>query len=159
MIINEFMAKKLGEVLAFTRVGSDTVTKGRAALVEQLGEEKVLEMLEKNTRHAKEIEHLASTANVSGITLSKAEKTGQKLVAMRELYVGDQWDNAVELLEWSGFFQGAAIVHFALVRGCAEGINEDDIIAFAQECVDWHTELLELAQSELATVGSDRATL
>ncbi len=157
MNINEFVAKKIGEVLAFSRVSSDTIAKGHAALVQTLGEEKVQDMLDKNRIHAEELIRIATDGRVIDITLEKATKTEEKLKSMRELYVGDQWGNATELLEWSGFFEGAAIVHWALVRGAGEGLDDESLMTLANEAVNYHYELLDQGESELATIGQDRS--
>ena len=89
---------------------------------------------------------------------AKASKTEEKLRSMRDLYVADQWDNATELMEWSGFFEGAAVVHWALVRGAAEGMNNEGLLTLAEECINWHYELIELAESELGATGQDRSS-
>lgn len=157
MNINEFTAKKLGEVLAFTRVGIDTLTLGHSALIEKLGAEKVQDMLDKNRIHSEEIIRISTDGGAIDITLAKAEKTEEKLKKMRDLYVGDEWHNATELLEWSGFFEGAFIVHLALVRGSGEGLDHEGLVTLANETIAYHYELLEQSESELASVGSDRA--
>ncbi len=157
-MMNEFTAKKLGEVLAFCQISTDTISKGRNALVTALGEEKVMDIEEKNHMHADEVMRIATDEGGIDITLEKAQKTGEKLTKMRDLYVGDQWDNATELMEWSGFFEGAAIVHWALVRGAAEGMNHEGLLLLAEESVNWHTELLEMAESELGSTGQNKAT-
>ena len=158
MNINEFVAKKLGEVLAFNNVGSETLEKGRGALVELLGEESVKNQEDTLKVHAEEIIRIATEAAVIDTTLAKSKKTEEKLKAMRDLYVGDQWDNATELLEWSGFFEGAAIVHFALVRGAGENLNKEDIITLANEGITYHYQLLEKSESELASIGQDKSS-
>ena len=156
--MNEFVAKKLGEVLAFNQVGTDTLEKGKTALVAAIGEERFADMEDKNRIHADAIIKIVTDAGMIDTTTEKAAKTGEKLKSMRELYVGDQWDNATELMEWSGFFEGAAVVHWALVRGAAEGMNDGVLLELANEGVNWHYELIELAESELATTGQNRAT-
>lgn len=158
MKMNEFTAKKLGEVLAFTDVANNTIEQGKNALVQVLGEERVLDMVEKNRIHGEEIIRIATDNGVIDTTLAKAKKTTEKLIAMRDLYVADQWDNATELMEWSGFFEGAAVVHWALIRGCAEALNDEASITLATEGVTYHYELLELAESELGSVGQNKAT-
>ncbi len=157
MSMNEFTAKKLGEVLAFTRVALDTISRGKEALVQHLGAERVLDMEEKNKLHNETILASVQAAGVDSITETKAQKTAEKLTRMRDLYVGDEWDNATELMEWSGFFEGAAIVHWALVRGAAEALGDEQLLTLAQEGVTYHYELLELAESELASIGQTRA--
>lgn len=156
--MNEFAAKKLGEVLAFTSVGTDTIERGRTALVEALGAVRIAELQEKNHMHGESVLRIATDAGVADTTLAKAQKTGDKLKAMRDMYVGDQWDNATELLEWSGFFEGAAIVHWGLVKGVAEALNNEDLLLLSQEAITWHYELLELAETELQAKGADKST-
>src|SRR5690606_25418419 len=103
-------AKKLGEVLAFGFVLEDTIEKGEGALKEALGDE-LDSLIKGNKKHIESVKQIAEEKSVGEETLSKAEKTSEKLKAMRDLYVGDEWDNPVELMEWGGFFHGAAIVH------------------------------------------------
>ncbi len=157
MNINEFVAKKIGEVLAFTRVSTDTLTKGHASLVEVIGAEKVQDMLDKNRLHGEELMRIATEGGAIDTTLAKADKTEEKLKSMRELYVADQWDNATELLEWSGFFEGAFIVHLALVRGSGEVLDNEALITLSNEAISYHYELLEQSESELATIGQDKS--
>ena len=159
MTINEFTAKKIGEVLAFTRVSADTIAQGHAALVQALGEEVVQDMLNKARIHGEELVHIATDGGAIDTTLAKAVKTAEKLKQMRDLYVGDQWDNATELLEWSGFFEGAAIVHWALVRGAGERLDNEALMTLANEAVTYHYELLDKSESELASVGQTKSTL
>ncbi len=158
MTINEFTAKKIGEVLAFTRVGIDTITRGHSALVQTLGEEEVQGMLDKNRIHGEELLRIATQEGVSDITSAKATKTEEKLKQMRDMYIGDQWDNATEILEWSGFFEGAAIVHCALVRGASEALDNESLLTLSNEAVSYHYELLDRIESELGSVGQDKAT-
>lgn len=158
MTINEFVAKKIGEVLAFTMVSSDTIERGRESLISALGEEKVADMLEKNRIHGEELIRISTEGGGIDTTLAKAKKTEEKLKKMRDLYVGDEWDNPTELMEWSGFFEGAAVVHWALVRGAAEALNNEGFIILAQEGTNYHYELLELAESELASIGQTKST-
>lgn len=155
--MNEFVGKKLGELLAFNQVGTETYEKGRPALVAILGEEKIADIEEKNRMHGDEIMRLATEGGVVDVTLAKAAATGAKLQQMRDLYVADQWDNATELMEWSGFFEGAAIVHWALMRGAAEGLDHEPLLILTEEGVNWHYDLLEMAEDHLNAIGQDKA--
>jgi hypothetical protein len=158
MNINEFTAKKIGEVIAFTRLGNDTISRSHNALVQKLGEDKVQDMIDKNSLYEQEFTRISTDGAGIDITLAKAEKTFEKLSKMRDLYVGDEWDNATEILEWSGFFEGAFIVHLALVKGCAETLGHEDFITLTNEAITYHYETLELVESELSSVGQDKAS-
>lgn len=156
--MNEFVTKKLGEVLAFNRLGTETLEKGRAVLATALGEEKIVDMEEKNHMHVEGIMKIATDEGVIDALLAKADATEKKLRGMRDLYIGDNWNNPTEILEWSGFFEGAAIVHWAVIRGAAEGMNNEELLTFAEEGINWHYEVLELCESELSQTGTDKAT-
>lgn len=155
--MNEFVGKKLGEVLAFCVVGEETFKKGIMALTERLGEEFVHEYIDRSQTYAQAIKNFAEQGGVVDVVNKKLEGTGAKLRNMRDMYIGDEWDNATELLEWSGFFQGAAVVHFALVRGSADKLNMTDLSALANEALEFHYQILERAQSELESVGQMKA--
>lgn len=154
--MNEFTAKKLGEVLAFAEVGMETFEKGRDAFSSVLGEEMASSILEESQIHADTIRKIAEDAGMTDVVMKKLEGTGSKLRAMRDLYVGDQWDNATELLEWSGFFEGAATVHWALVKGAAEAISHTDLMTLAEAGAERHHSILEKATALLTEVGKKK---
>ena len=159
MMINEFLAKKIGEVIAFTRVGIDTLERAHAPLVSVLGEEKVQDILDRNRFHGEELLRITTDGGAVDTTLQKASKTEEKLKAMRDLYIKDEWDNPTEILEWSGFFEGAAIVHAGLIKGGAEALGNESLMTLCEEFVQYHYEILEMVEGELALVGQDRATV
>ncbi len=156
MKYNEFTAKKLGEVLAFARVGVETMEKGRGGL-NQVWEDNLNDFITQQKEQATQIEAVAQTAGVSDVTMAKAEGTSGKLRSMRDMYVGDEWDNAAELLEWLGFFEGAAVVHWKLVLGAAETVQDEVLTTLAQDGHGLHTGLLARVQESISVVGSERA--
>ena len=158
MKINEFTAKKLGEVLAFSIVGAETLERGRPALTQAFGESNLGAIIADLESQAQQIKTIAETAGVSEITLKKSQGTGTKLRAMRDLYVGEEWDNPAELLEWSGFFEGAAIVHWNLVVGAAETIDDNQLLDLATVSRDLHHELLIAAGDQLKLIGNQKAS-
>jgi len=156
--MNEFTAKKLGEVLAFAEVGKETWLKGQTALESVFEEERVAEVITANGHHAEIIRSMAEENSVSEIVLKKLEGTGTKLRQMRDLYVGDQWDNPTELLEWSGFFEGAAVVHWSLVGGAGEASGKSDMQSLAETGKDFHEDLLSSAIDLLHETGKKKAS-
>lgn len=153
--MNEFVAKKLGEVLAFCQVGAETLEKGKAAFEEALPDQEIDELISSLNDQAKEIESLTGDKEV---TMTKAEGTGKKLRAMRDLYVGDEWHNPAELMEWSGFFEGAALVHWDLVVGAADALDTQELKDLAINGRTLHDELLQLASQSLRTIGHTKAS-
>ncbi|MEO5646435.1 MAG: hypothetical protein ABIO57_01530 [Candidatus Paceibacterota bacterium] len=157
--MNEFVAKKLGELLAFNRVGIDTYQKGRATFITALTEEAVADIEDKNRIHGEEIMRLATEGGVIETTLAQSAMDEDKLKKMRDLYIGENWDKDAELMEWSGFFEGAAIVHWASVRGAAAGMEHDELLALTEEGVNWHYEMIELAEGHLESIGTDKVSV
>jgi len=162
--MNEFIAKKLGEVLAFAEVGKETFEKGHVGMEAAFGIERTAQIMRDNTMHATTIRTIGKEFDVLDIIDKKLHSTGTKLRAMRDLYIGDQWDNPTELLEWSGFFEGAAIVHWQLVLGAAETLNtlqkslgHDDLVSIATSGVELHHGIFHEASTHLHHVGSDKA--
>lgn len=144
--MDTFSAKKLGEVLAFSRVGVDTLDKGGAALARVLGESSVEGLRKGHEQHIEAIEKAAEAAEEDSkqTTFDKAKATGEKLENMRELYLqGDDWNDPVEVMEWLGFFEGAAIVHWSLVQGAAAALDESDLAELAEQGVAFHREFFD----------------
>lgn len=155
-MINEFIAKKLGEVGAFAALGKDTLDKGMKASSELWGESKTREILDMHEKTLSYVDDFAKRENVEGITIPKQEATFQKLQAMRDMYMKDAWDNPVEIAEWSGFFLGAAKVHWALVEGAAEALRYESLAANAKENITFHDALLTHTQNYLHSAAKTK---
>lgn len=155
--MNEFTAKKLGEVLAFAEVSIDTFEKGHDAMISVLSTDMVETVVSECQIHIDAIKKIAEQSGQQSVTLKKSEATILKLRAMRDLYVGEQWDNGTELLEWSGFFEGAAVVHWALVRGCAEQTENSDLIELSLSATNLHHKILHNAGEILTEVGKKKS--
>lgn len=157
ILMNTFAAKKLGEVLAFNRIGEDTIKAAGDTLGAALGDEQLSDMADKFRMHGEEILRIATDAGVVDTTLAQSAIDEQKLKAMRTDYTGEQFSEATEVFEWLGFFHGALIAHWALLRGIAQGMDHEGLLTLAEEGVNWNYEMLESAESELESRGQDRA--
>lgn len=154
--MNEFSAKKLGEVLAFADVGLETFDKGREAFEKTLGEN-FAHMREEIISHKDLLHSIADECHVLDIVMKKLESTGEKLRKMRDLYVGDEWDNPTELMEWSGFFEGAAIAHWQLVRGVSESTSHATLSSLSDRALKFHEDFFAIAKDALREVGVRRS--
>lgn len=154
--MKEFTAKKLGEVLAFSRVGILMVQKSGPAIAEALGEGEEIKLAEELKGQASKLEEIAISAGAQEITLPKAEKTGAKLTSMMELYVGEEWENPSEIMEWMGFFEGSAIVHWQIVSGSASSLGNKELINLSEEAIKLHKETFSKVSEALYKIGSDR---
>jgi hypothetical protein len=146
--MNEFTAKKLGEVLAFASIGIETSVFGGEGVDGYVSSLSTI----KDSIHA-----IADRAGVLELVMMKLEKTGEKLRKMRDMYVGDEWDNPTELLEWSGFFEGAAVVHASLLQGAAEEMGHSELQAIATQSLNHHKSIFNQVTDQLHLVGRTKA--
>ena len=106
--MNEFTAKKLGEVMAFINVGAEQFLQAQTALASVLGQDFVALANETYTEHKKVLNQIAEKSDLKEVILTKADKTGLKLTAMANLYMQkpEDWQDSAEVIEWLGFFEG-----------------------------------------------------
>ncbi len=157
MSMNEFCAKKLGEVLAFEYIGKATFSRGKEALSTLFSQGIIEHVNATYDDFISRIEDIAQRKNVSDVTLPKKDKTLAKLSQMQELYVGDQWNNAIELSEWSGFYEGAAIVHWELVLGMSLKLKDNELEHLALIAIRFHNDSLKVFSDKLRENGMKRA--
>lgn len=136
-------AKKLGEVLAFAVVGIDTFKKGRDGFKKVWSESEIDDLIKTNENHVSALEELIDSLENSEAGMKKSKATGKKLSSMRDMYIGDEWDDPIELFEWFGFFQGAAVVHWSLIEGFAEKEGDEKMKETASEVLGYHRKLFE----------------
>jgi hypothetical protein len=156
--MNEFTARKMGEVLAFAEVGSETIEKGKSGLSVAYGEATVNAMLEISRNQAAQLIELAAGVNISEAVMKKAEATGVKLRKMRELYLKEEdWNDPAELLEWSGFFLGAAVVHWGLVQGAAEALEWEDLKKAAATARALYENFLDQSTEAIRKIAQEKS--
>lgn len=153
--MNEFTAKKSGEVLAFTQVGQQILQKAKG-IETVLGESTVLTIMEQLKTFESELLSVFEDDHLDTAT-TKAEATSIKLHDLAERYIGDEWNNPVEVLEWLGFFEGAAVVHCAVIEGASAKLALHDLLPLATRMKDFHHEALRGVEAALQQAGSDRA--
>lgn len=151
--MNEFVAKKLGEVWAFSRIGLELVERGEEAAVEALGDASTTDTF------VDTLQSLAGdVADISNETTSaKADATEEKLRGMMEAYIGDEWDNPVELMEWLSFFLGSAAGHWSLVNGAASSMDDASLQQTAGSAVAFYNQQLTTTQNKLHQHGKAKA--
>lgn len=159
--MNEFTAKKLGEVMAFINVGAEQFLQAETALVSVLGQDFVALANETYTEHKKVLNQIAEKSDLKEVILTKADKTGLKLTAMANLYMQkpEDWQDSAEVIEWLGFFEGGAIVHFKLAEAAAEELNLSEVIGFARAGARWHQDFLGQLEQGISMVAKKRSQI
>lgn len=122
--MNNLLPKKLGEVQAFAAVGLELLERAGPTAKQAYGAEMAADMQAKLSAQMAKVQPLADA--------EKAQKTTAKVRGMMEQYIGDAWDNPIELLEWSGFYLGAAGIHWSLVAGLVAE-SDSELSAYADE--------------------------
>jgi hypothetical protein len=152
--MNEFGAIKLGEVLAFEKLGKFTFERGKNSLLSLFSVNVIADFVMNYDEFIINIKRIAEGHNVTEITLPKSEKTLDKLKKMQDLYIGDEWDNAIEICEWSGFYEGASIVHWELVLGVALKNKDKDLESLSLKALRFHNESFRMFSDKLRANGS-----
>lgn len=155
--MNEFTAKKLGEVVAFAKMGNDTIEKSKKIFGEFLSDLDMSSALANADKQVDEILAFATEHNILDAVKSEADKTSKKIESMRDLYIGDEWGNSSVVFGWWGFFGGAAIAHWNLVKGIGEAIENDVFVQIAYNAIAYHENLYDTAVSLLAEIGRNKS--
>ena len=100
---------------------------------------------------------ICETAGTTDTLMPKVAKTSEKITRMGEMYVGDDWDDAAEVLEWMSFFVGGAIVHWQLIAGAGEAMAHAELQATASDGVAYYENLMQQLKTAATTIGTARA--
>ncbi|PIT92488.1 MAG: hypothetical protein COU08_02150 [Candidatus Harrisonbacteria bacterium CG10_big_fil_rev_8_21_14_0_10_42_17] len=152
--MNEKTAKKIGEAYAFAQV-CDELYQKTPGVLEDLLDTHARDISEKTREQRKKLETVSE--EVKEIVLAKAEKTSKKITTMGNLYVGDDWDDPAEVLEWLSFFLGGAIIHWQLIKGSASERENREFETIANEGVQYYTTLFETTRNKAEAIGHARA--
>lgn len=155
--MNQFTAKKLGEVLAFTNVGLEILSKGRLALEKILGKSAVEALTKMTMEQQGNIQDIATQNQIIDAVHAKSLGTSEKLKKMQDLYLQDKWDDESELLEWMGFFEGAALVHWKLVEGVAQQSSDNYLSRIVNKGLTMHQALLFKVSEAIRALGRNQA--
>ncbi|OHA59400.1 MAG: hypothetical protein A2589_00835 [Candidatus Vogelbacteria bacterium RIFOXYD1_FULL_46_19] len=157
--MNEFTAKKLGEVYAFIKVGGDQFKRSRAALASVMAEVELERVTQTYVEHLQGMGEVLQTAPLTAIITATAEVTGDKLLAMAQVYMNKEsdWDDTSEVLEWLGFFEGGAIIHLALVESAARELELGELSTLVGAAADFHRSLLAEIEIAIAALVRSKA--
>lgn len=154
--MTEKVAKKIGEAYAFAKVLSETFESNTEVMTELLGDH-AASVIEVARIQQEELSDIAETAGMLEIVLPKSDRTSAKITKMGEMYVGDDWDDVAEVLEWMSFFVGGAIVHWQLIAGSAKEMNHDHFGNIAGVGTEYYVSLMKQLREYAIVVGTDRA--
>ncbi len=155
--MNQFTAKKLGEVLAFANIGLEIIEKGKGTLTRILGQNSVDALAKMTQEQQANIQEIAGQKQVLDAVRAKSQGTEEKLRQMQDLYLQNKWDDESELLEWLGFFEGAALVHWKLVEGAAQHSDDNYLARVVNKSLTMHQALLFKISEAIKRIGGHKA--
>jgi hypothetical protein len=151
--MDEFIVKKIAEVQAFSNLSVDIINKSSGSFGDVAPDTKTgLLSLKFN------LSEIVKDQEFIPIYEAKVSSTHKKLSVMMELYIGDSWDNPVEVLEWLSFYSGAASAHANLVSSCMDKIGLDEEHKHLSEIDNIFWKLLSDVKRELANTGIKRVS-
>ena len=110
--------KKIGEAIAFSRVGEDLFIRAKNALISGFGEDWYQSNLEDLIQGREGVDELVrSFGEDSFVVEEKAGRTTAKIENMQSIYLSDDdWSDLDEVVEWLSFWVGGSIVHWAVLE-------------------------------------------
>ncbi len=148
--MNDFVAQKLGEVIAFARIGKEFRERAGTTF------DKALDRSDEFVHYMESFADEAARAGTD-TTHKKADKSTKKLRSMMEAYVGNHWDNPIELLEWLSFFVAASAAHWSIIRGATEKVKDKHLEATATKAMWVMNSYLEIIDKKLEKIGRQKA--
>ena len=82
-------------------------------------------------------------------------RTTRKLMVMMDTYVGDKWDNPIEVMEWTSFVAGAGAAHCVLASSLLPEEEEQAI----HQIDDLHEDFLCLLDAVIFSLAVPRVAL
>ncbi|MEX2369243.1 MAG: hypothetical protein WD552_02540 [Candidatus Paceibacterota bacterium] len=159
--MNEHLWKKLGEVKAFALATNEFLTRGKEGFIagEIFSAEDIDQLASRALHHSEKIDEFSETDDAADTVNKKAEATGQKLVDMQDRYLADEddWQDPMELLEWSGFFFGGAVVHWNLIRGISESVHNPDLTALGEGGFNFYFQIMETVSTSIHRLAKAEA--
>lgn len=155
--MNEHMWKKCGEVKAFAEVGISFLKQAKSGLRNDVfSVDEIEELIAANQTHRDQIDQIAESAGQTDAVNEKAEATKEKLMGLQDSYLTDEddWKDPMELLEWSGFFHGGAVVHWSLIVGAAQQGGSEKLARLASGGHKFHHEVLHAVKDSIQELGS-----
>lgn len=155
--MNDFGARKLGEVIAFLRLTTDTYSRSKTALLTVIEQAEYDDLVGQLADSEAGLLEIAKESDKGDATSSKAASTFEKLSKMRDLYIGDEWENPTEVYEWQSFASGAGIAHASLMMGVAQAMDDDHLAVQIETAHNLFADMLEGIQHHLHDLGETRA--
>lgn len=155
--MTEKIAKKIGEAYAFSEVLNNLKEANGAVITDLVSEEIATKISSATESHKTQLLEVISSGELAEIVTTKAAKTGAKITEMGEFYVGDDWDDAAEVLEWLSFFVGAAIIHWRLILGAAKKMEHAEFEKVSAEGVEFYEKVFEVLKTRAEKIGEDRS--
>jgi hypothetical protein len=154
--MNEKITKKIGEAYAFAQVLETTYTANELVMTELLGAS-ASTVVSTAAEQRAALHAICDAAETTDVLLPKVEKTAEKITKMGEMYVGDDWDDSAEVLEWMSFFVGGAIVHWQLIAGAGAAMDDEMLTDAATSGVVYYQELMDQLKRAATKVGEERS--
>ncbi len=154
--MNTFISHKLGEVIAFAEIGTDTLKKGQKGFAKMLDEKEIDDMKKMFSKLEKRLGEIAKEQGVEKEAKKKAAESKEKIIKMRDMYIDGKWDVVSELLEWTGFYAGASLVHWKLIAGAAKTMKFEELETVSRQAINFYDKLFVSDEEKLQKIGAER---
>lgn len=157
--MNDFTAKKLGEVFAFVELVIDTQQKGKDGFLQAIDQATYDNFVAEATALRDRIGAAPQEFDKDQVMKEKSARTLAKITKARDEYINGSWDDPIELYEWLSFNAGAGTGHASEVAGAAKAMGNDKLLELNEDATRFFDTLLETCKTYLHQAGQDKATL
>lgn len=140
--MNKSLAAKIGEITAFSRASGLIYKKARKVLTPVFNKKEIGRFIEENNTYTRELEKFARDNEILWMSDAKQEESMHRLQRMGDIYLNDDWEKGEEVLEWLGFIEGSATVHFSLVEDLAKNAKHKRLHRTAKKGTAFHKTML-----------------
>lgn len=142
--MDPFLIKKLGEAFAFTRAFRDTLQKGKKGFSKIIEKKEFESLLSKNEAHIGSIMRIVAEHDIDEEVRERAARMEEKLNKMRSVFLPREknFSDPLEVSEWMGFFEGAAYMHWVVVKDEADDKGADKLSVLSGKAADFHETML-----------------
>lgn len=153
--MNDFIVKTLGETVAFAKLAQDTIEKNKDVFSGHMSETDLNFSVQRGGGHVDAIAEYSKSKGIESQVISVSEEVSKHLESTRDLYLKDGDDLSV--LRWWGFFGGASLVQWNMVKGVFESIEDDAMVSIAYDAIGYHEDLYDSVSGTLTELARKKS--
>lgn len=144
--MDEMIQQKLGEALAYCSFAQELLENGEAGFKEVKTDEELAWQKNTITKHITATQELADDMGMIDEVEECAEQTEEKVRAMSDVFIEDQWDDPARAIGFMSMVNGVSSVTWTFLAAAAEATDNEKLAQLSRQAVAFHEEALDKAK-------------